>query len=133
MTTFYIAAHGIIWHGNKILATRRSAENDFMPLVWDFAGGKIEAGETAEEGLKREIREETGLEVTIENIEHVYTDVEELPEAQYVMLTYKCVYTDGDVTLNPEEHDDYKWVTVDELKTMEVVHFVESWLKSITP
>lgn len=129
MTKFKIAAHGIIRKDDKILATRRSDINDYKPLFWDFPGGKIEAGETAEEGLRREIREETGLEVKVNGVEYVFTNLEGLPEQQHFQLVYGCEYTKGEIVLNPEEHDEYQWLTIDELKHQDNVHFVKGWLE----
>ncbi len=128
MTAFVVAAHGIIRNEDKILATRRSATNDYKPGVWDFPGGKVEAGETPEAGLRREIKEETGLDVNVGRIDHVFANLTELPQMQYFLLLYECVFKGGDIILNPEEHDEYRWVTIEELRQMPTIHLIESWI-----
>lgn len=128
MTKFVVAAHGVIHRDGKILTTHRAADDDYMANLWDFPGGKVDAGETPEEGLVREISEETGLTVEIGEIEHVYTNLAELPEVQYVLLVYRCSFVSGEVTLEPKEHQDFEWVEVDQLRERDVIHFVESWL-----
>lgn len=72
-------AVGIIRDASKqIFLTQRSATSH-MANKWEFPGGKIEAGESAEEALKRELHEETGIEVVsaqaIGSAEHRYEDV----------------------------------------------------------
>lgn len=130
MTKFFVASHGIIRDGDKILVTRRSKENDYMPGYWDFPGGKLEAGETPIVGLHREVKEETGLEVQVGATDYIFTNLEGLPESQYFLLVFECKYTGGDIILDPREHDDFKWVTMEELSEIKLIHFVEEWLKS---
>jgi 8-oxo-dGTP diphosphatase len=129
MTNFTVAAHGIIRKDDKILTTRRAESSAYKPLVWDFPGGKINPGETVEEGLLREIQEETKLEVTIHHLDYVFTSLEELPGQQHFQLLYECTYQSGEVTVNPEEHDEYQWVTLGELKQKDNIHFVKDWLE----
>lgn len=68
----------IIEHNNKILICQRS-ERMKLPLKWEFPGGKVETGEGKEACLKREIREELGLDIKVGTalavVEHVTPDV----------------------------------------------------------
>lgn len=129
-TQFLIAVHGIIRQHDKILVTHRSSVNDYKPLQWDFPGGKLEPGETPEQGLEREIQEETSLKVTIDSIDYIFPMLEELPEREYILLVYECQYIGGEITLNPEEHDEYRWVTFEELPKLDLIHFVRSWVEN---
>ena len=54
----------LLFHKGKVLAAQRSAEMD-LPLVWEFPGGKVENGETEEDCIIREIREELGIEIDV--------------------------------------------------------------------
>ena len=58
-------ALALIWRGGEVLIAKRASDADHLPDVWEFPGGKIEAGETPEAAATREAREETGLEVEI--------------------------------------------------------------------
>lgn len=57
-------AAAILVRGGQVLICQRTAEQPF-PLQWEFPGGKVEAGETLEAALRRELREELGIEATI--------------------------------------------------------------------
>ncbi len=90
---------------------------------WGIPGGKIRRGETAEEGLRREILEETGLE--IENIRMAMVqdaiDPDEFHEpAHFLLLNYTATAaSSGPVRLNQEAHD-YRWAQLDEALGMDL-------------
>lgn len=98
----------------EILMLQRSQPyhgQDF--LKWDIPGGRIDVGEELAVALKREITEETGLELQeIESIFHVQ-DIMFNPKLHVVRITY-LVKANGDVTLS-EEHGEYRWVPKSEL------------------
>jgi 8-oxo-dGTP diphosphatase len=58
-------ALALIWRGGEVLIARRASDAEHLPDVWEFPGGKIEAGETPEQAAIREAREETGLEIEV--------------------------------------------------------------------
>ncbi len=88
---------GIILHRDKILLVERGRE----PLkgFWSLPGGALEAGERLEDALRREIREETGLEVRplaiVEVFERITTDGRGRAEYHYVLIDYLCRATGG--------------------------------------
>lgn len=112
MRTINVAA-AIIVKNNKILATQR-AKGEFAG-GWEFPGGKIEVGETPEEAVVREIKEE--LDVVIEVKEYVYTVEYEYPNFH---LTMPCFFTElvsGEIKLL--EHSQLKWLSKDELDSVD--------------
>lgn len=82
-----------------------------LPNYWEFPGGKIEEGETPQEALVREIKEEIGCLITvgeqIEEIEHEYADI------IVHLVTYKSFIASG--TPEALEHRELKWVNVNNL------------------
>lgn len=127
MAIFYVAAHAFIErNGNEFLVTRRSIRNDYMPLKWDIPGGTVEDGETVYDTVKREVFEETGLLVQIVKPIHVYSNLSQLPKRETIQISFLCRYIDGEIVLNPEEHDQYDWVSIDEIKAKPTIAFVES-------
>ena len=81
--------------------------------LWGIPGGKIKYGEPAEDALRREIMEETGL--AIRNIQFAIVQdcihsKEFMREAHFVLLNYTCDSDGGVVTLN-DEAEEYQWMT----------------------
>ncbi|QKJ85847.1 8-oxo-dGTP diphosphatase [Paramixta manurensis] len=72
-------AVGIIRNANQEIFLARRAADSHMANMWEFPGGKIEPGESAEQALKRELLEETGIEVTqakvFDRVDHTYQDL----------------------------------------------------------
>lgn len=102
----------IIQKENKILATKRGC-GEFINM-WEFPGGKIEPGETKEEALIREIKEELNIEISVDkfaiDIEYQY------PNFYLFMSCFMCSIKEGSIELL--EHNDGKWITKEELNTL---------------
>ncbi len=103
----------IIRDGDKIFATQRG-HGEFKG-GWEFPGGKIEAGETPEEALVREVREELDTEIKVgELVETVEYDY---PTFHLSMDCFWAEVVSGDLVL--KEHEAAKWLTRDELGSVE--------------
>ena len=81
---------------------------------WDIVGGRIDPGTKLLENLKREVKEETGLEIISEPKLIHAQDIILNPEKHVVRLSY-VGNTVGEPVLDPEEAIDYKWLGVEEL------------------
>jgi 8-oxo-dGTP diphosphatase len=95
--------------GRIIIAQRKS--KDHLAGKWEFPGGKIEAGETPEECLSRELNEEFEIEVSI----GVYlgSNIHHYDHISIELLAYRAFWDGGKI--NSTDHKDYKWVTIEEL------------------
>lgn len=108
MKTVEVVA-AIIKKEDKIFVTRRGY-GEFIDM-WEFPGGKLEEGESKEEALKREIKEE--LELHIENLKYLTTVDYDYPNFHLKMDCFICEIAGGKLALNA--HNDAKWITFDEL------------------
>ena len=102
-----VALKAIIVHNKKVLTIQRSSQEENGAGMWEFVGGKLEFGETLEDGLKREIREEVGFDACIERLLFA-TQFQTSSNRQVVLLTYLATCDEETVCLS-EEHDDYLW------------------------
>lgn len=106
MSTIVTAVKGIVRYDNGILIVQRAAA-DSGGGTWECPGGKIDFGEQPEDSLIREIREETGLTVTVDKIAYA-SSILTHPDRQVILLVYFCTAVTSSVTLS-EEHDAYLW------------------------
>ncbi|MBR1905595.1 MAG: (deoxy)nucleoside triphosphate pyrophosphohydrolase [Clostridiales bacterium] len=112
MKTVNVVA-AIITEENRIFATQRGY-GDFKD-GWEFPGGKIENGETAEEALAREIREELDAEITVGS--HLITVETDYPEFHLSMQCFWAELKEGS-HLKLVEHEAAKWLSADELDSV---------------
>ena len=99
----------IILKGAKVFATQRGY-GDFKDW-WEFPGGKMEAGETPEEALKREILEELSTDISVD--EFLCTVEYDYPKFHLTMHCYLCSLLTETLHLN--EHEAAKWLMINEL------------------
>jgi A/G-specific adenine glycosylase len=107
----YHIAVGVVFKNDRVLITRRKAEG-LLGGLWEFPGGKIRDGESAQEACIREINEEVNLSVHIDRhlaqIKHAYTHF------KIVMEVFCCRYKSGRVKLNGPVA--FRWIGFDEFK-----------------
>lgn len=107
--------------GRRVLLVRRGSE----PLKgqWSLPGGGLETGERLEEGLVREVREETGLEVNILGLAGVYDRI--MPDANgraqfhYVLIDYVCSVAGGSLRAGGDAAE-VRWIDEGELDALEI-------------
>jgi len=104
----------IIQQDNKVLIAQR-AKKDALYEKWEFPGGKMEHGETDHQCLKRELKEEFGIEAEVG--EYFCTSLFEHKGIAMAMVVYFVPRYAGEIKLF--DHKQIKWVTVDELEQFE--------------
>lgn len=100
----------LIWDGTRFLACQRPA-NKARGLLWEFVGGKVEPGESRQQALIRECREELDVTITVGEIfmelDHVY------PDLTIHLTLFHATIAEG--TPKRLEHNDLRWITVEEI------------------
>ena len=100
----------LIWDGDRFLICQRP-ENKARGLLWEYVGGKVEPGETKQEALIRECREELGVTITVGD---VFMDVvHEYPDITVHLTLLHAKITEGTIQLL--EHNAVAWITPDEI------------------
>ena len=117
-------AAALIWDGDKFMICQRSAHKA-RGLLWEFVGGKVEPGETREQALIRDCREE--LAVTV-SVGEVFMDVvHEYPDLLVHLTLFNAAIAEG--TPQKLEHNDIRWITVDEIPSYDFCPADEEILK----
>lgn len=100
----------LIWEGDRFLACQRPAHKA-RGLLWEFVGGKVEPGETHEQALVRECREELGVTVAVGA--PFLRVVHEYPDLTVRLTLFRAAIVEG----APQrlEHADLRWLTVEEM------------------
>jgi 8-oxo-dGTP diphosphatase len=112
----YEVVAAIIMNNNKILCVQKDVnKHEYLSKKYEFPGGKVEAKETKEQALKREIKEE--LELDIEIKQEFLTVMHEYPDFKITMHSFICSSTTYKMILN--EHIDYKWLFKHELESLD--------------
>ena len=116
----------LIWQEDRFLACQRPPEKA-RGLLWEFVGGKVEAGESGPEALVRECREE--LDVTLK-VGDAFMDVtHEYPDLTVHLTLYEAQIETGEPRMI--EHHDMRWITVGEIDTLEFCPADQVFLEEI--
>lgn len=124
MITEVVAA--LLWDGNRFLACQRPAHKA-RGLLWEFVGGKVEAGETKEAALVRECIEELGITIAVGDIfmevNHVY------PDLTVHLTLFHATIAEG--VPQKLEHNDIRWITAEEIDSLPFCPADEEILKKL--
>lgn len=108
-------------HEGEILLLRRLPHKSSGD-TWGLPAGKAEPGESWEQAMVREIREETGIEAHEEELVPHETWYVEHPQRKFVYRTYSLsLPSKPEVTLHPDEHHEFRWVTPHESLSLPLV------------
>ena len=116
----------LIWDGDKFMICQRPA-NKARALLWEFVGGKVELGETKEQALIRECKEELDILLSVGD---VFMDVtHEYPDLTVHLTLFNATIVEGE----PQklEHNDIQWITPSKIPNYEFCPADEEILKEI--
>ena len=106
--THVVAA--LIWEGDRFMICQRPAHKA-RGLLWEFVGGKVDPGETAQQALVRECREELAVEISVGD---VFMEVlHEFPDLLVKLTLFNASIASGVPQML--EHNDIRWITIDQI------------------
>jgi len=100
----------ILVKDNKIIIAKRGP-NDRLANKWEFPGGKVEIAETPEQCLKREMKEEFDIDVSVG--EYLGSSIYHYDHISIELMAYRAYWENGRIDL--KDHDDFKWVSLEQL------------------
>jgi 8-oxo-dGTP diphosphatase len=113
----------------RCLLLKRSMSSRGNPGKWEPPGGKVDAGENLEEGLLREVSEETGLTISLRRV--LGAAESESPEKRVAYLILEGNMESGQVHLS-SEHDDFVWVDPQDLIKFDIAEQFHPFLKAFS-
>ena len=127
------AVTAVIRQGDKILLHQRSLESRGQPGKWENAGGEIDPGETPEVAIVREIKEELGVDFTVEK--RFYEDVFKSGEDDWKVIIFGGTISGTPQVMIPAETMAVKWFDISELHTVDLATYTRAdfvkfgWIK----
>lgn len=121
-----IAAKGLILFKGRYLLVLRSNKENIDPSMWDIPGGGIEKGETALEAVTREVKEETGIDISSSKISPIKNWTLEKNGRKFSGVDFLCILENyQEIKLSPE-HISANWLSEKEIMERKEV---PGWLK----
>ena len=124
-----VVTAAIIKKDGKFLLTQRKLIQS-NPLYWEFVGGKVEFGEDPRDCMKREVKEEIGIEIKVGKIFEVSSTINK-EDYHIILLGFECKYLSGEI--KNIEIENYKWLSLEEMDNYKMAEtdrfFVESLKK----
>lgn len=111
--TLEVVGAAIINLNNEVLCAQRGYGS--LAGKWEFPGGKIESGETDQQALIREIKEELDIEINVcDFIKEVYNEYQNF---NVILRVYRCEYISG--VINDTEHKSLKWMKISDIEELD--------------
>ena len=132
---FHITVKGIVVLNNQILLLKRVQPSSDGLGYWELPGGGLEYGETPNQALVRELKEETGLDIIILKPAYTFTKIRE--DYQTVGIGYLCIPKNDHVHLS-DEHTDYLFASIEEAKELldseifnDIIYTIEEYYNAL--
>jgi 8-oxo-dGTP diphosphatase len=110
MTNIIKVTAAILVKNNRIIIAKRGP-NDRLANKWEFPGGKVEIDETQEQCLKRKMKEEFDIDVSVG--EYLGSSIYFYSRMSIELMAYRAYWENGEIDL--KDHDDFKWISLEQL------------------
>lgn len=111
---------------DKILMLKRSVRSRSNPGRWELPGGKVEPGEDFDQALIREIKEETGLSITLKKPLGVAQQEHGHRHSLHLIMLVEL--DSGKLSIS-DEHEEYQWIKINKIPTLKLANWMENFLK----
>ena len=111
----YIITTAVIRNKDKYLIAKRTATKKFSPNQWEFISGFIDAPESSEETIIREIKEELGVKGSVVKKSNSFVIADD--EGEWTVIPFLVKLDTQDIQVNQEDHSEIKWVAANELSS----------------
>ncbi|MBU1037254.1 NUDIX domain-containing protein [Patescibacteria group bacterium] len=125
----YATIIGIVKFQDKILLLKRTSKRTSSPDKWQPVSGFIKEREPAEDAVLREVKEETGLDGTIEKKGEVFEISDDY--GRWIIMPFLVSVNSDNVEIDPKEHSEYSWVKLKEIYNFDLIAGVIQDLKSV--
>ena len=127
----YVAVTGVVKlsDDDRILLLKRTAKRRTSPNKWQTPSGFIKEGESAEEAVLREVKEETALEGIIIRCGNSFEVIDEW--ARWVIIPFLISVESDNVIIDTSEHSEFKWIGVEQITSFECVKGIEDDLRAV--
>lgn len=126
-------AAGICLEGKRVLVIKRSPSRKLYPNLWECGGGQVEAGESFEQAVTRQLREEAGVRVNPVRILGTYEiPAQESGQGKIPGIKFICRflgYINGKEPQISKEHTEWRWQEIDKLDKLEFIPGVKEDIK----
>lgn len=120
------AVKALIFSKGKFLLLFKSGKEDVSPSEWDIPGGRVKPGESQEAALTREVREETGIDISSSKVLPIKTWEMKKDEFKLSGTDFLCVLSEPEKIKLGAEHTGSQWLSKEEIMAGEEI---PSWLK----
>lgn len=120
---------GVVKFKDKILLLKRSDNRRISPSLWQVVSGFIDKGETREQAVLREVKEETGLNGKIVKVGKVFDSIDDYGE--WTNCPFLIQVDSDQVIIDKNEHSEYAWIYPKEIDTFNIIKAVHEDLKLI--
>lgn len=95
----------------KVFLAKRADTKKFLPGVYEMPGGHINFGEDLVMGLKREVKEELGMDLSVGDCFAAFTYTNEIKKSHTIEVVYFATFTSSldEITIQPDDHSEYSW------------------------
>jgi 8-oxo-dGTP diphosphatase len=131
----YVAVIGVVKlddddrNDGRILLLKRTEQRRTSPNKWQTPSGFMNEGESAEEAVLREVKEETGLTGTIKKSGSAFEVVDEW--ARWIVVPFLILVKSDKVIIDTREHSEFRWVKINEVTCFECVKGIDEDLKAV--